>query len=206
MRKILLILVLIYFAAYPFTAGAQALPEQPQPGPVAATPEQEARNLETELVRMVRSLLEKNSHRGASGRPEKIKKVQKAQLPEPLTQDTRILRDQLTGWKEKSLLMADTLKQRKALKLTNKHEQQSKKLIEKLQKRERVVVNPKRRPGGEKEEEAFEKMVHRELDRLEDRQESELRKIEREAKREKKLIEQLAKDLQKALSGKHRNR
>lgn len=186
-------------------AGAIPLAVQAQPAPDNNTAEQQARILETDLVRMVKNLLAKRGG-GAAGKSEETDKPRRAELPEPEAYDAVRFKNQLGAWKEKSILMVETLEEQKILDMEARHEQQNKKLLEKLKKQEKVIMNPKKRPGGEREHDALGKALEREMDRLEERQESELRKIRKETNREIRLIEQLAKDLQKALSGKKRNR
>jgi hypothetical protein len=189
-----LVVLICLTAANPLTAQTP-----PQPVPADSSPEQEARILEKELVRMVKSLMAKSRPKRSSYKLREKEGTRKASLPEPAAHDARTFRNQLAKWKDKSLQMAELLRQQKVLELKTKHDQQRKKTLEKLMKRERVAINPKRRPGGEKEAGRFEKLADKELGRLDKEQEAELRKVERESRQEKNLLKRMASDLEKAM-------
>lgn len=176
------------------------------PKPVA---EEQARTLEDELVRMVQALLAKARHQGTGQRTQKVEQPRKAKAPEPAKHDRTVLLNEIAEWKSKNLAMVEVSREQQLAALRSRYEQAKKKLDEKFRKRERIVVDPKRRPPAarERENEELERAYNRELEELDKEFETEKRKIEKESGREAESVERLANELEKAiLSGQSRGK
>jgi hypothetical protein len=137
-----------------------------------------------------------------SGTPD-VQPPAKAAPPEPEPYDPEKLTDEIDEWESKSLSLMDGLEKQELAELTEKQEELVRRLREKVLGRERVVVNPKHRPGEEKERERLQRIFHEELGKLRDKFEKEQRKIEHEYEVEKERIEQTAEKLRESVkSGK----
>lgn len=164
---------------------------------------EEARGFELLLVRQVREFLStQNSERIGADKPQ-TESSSRATPPEPEPYDAGKLSDEIDEWESKSLSLIDGLKKQELGELAEKQEELEKKLREKVLGRERVVVNPQRRPGEGKDGERLEKLFREELGKLREKYEKEQRKIEREYEGEKKLVERTAEKLRESVkSGK----
>jgi len=170
---------------------------QEEPGDAAM---KEAQSLERELVNKVRLMLKNQEIRKAvpGKKPEDIEA--RAELPALERHDLKKLNVELAEWKEKSNVFTDILKDKKLVEIQNEFDAKVKKLEEKARKTEKVVINPRRKPLGERKREQIERAFRQEVEKLKNEHKMETRKIEKEAEYEKKVVGHLIREIEKILS------
>jgi colicin import membrane protein len=207
MKNAIALVVLFWLATCPLYLLAQQEEQVPaaqeNASHIEEAAQEEARKLEQTLVQEVRRQLEKQNAAGTQPDSTQAQAPTRAEVPQPEPRDQEQMKTDVDEWESKSLAFMEGLKLQELAELAKKQEEQTKKLAEKVA-REKIVVNPQRRPGGANEGVNLEKLFQEELGKLQRKFEQEHREIEQKCKRETEAIERAADKLRQAVEPKEK--